>query len=138
MDTAKKRDGLLADKTEKIIECFFRVYNTLGFGFLEKVYKNAMHIELMEKGFKINCEYPVTVYYKGHNVGDFKADLLVDKEIFLELKASECLVQADENQLVNYLKSTEIEVGLLLGFCKKPEIKRKVFSNSKKNLCKSV
>ena len=134
MNADSSKNGLLADKTEKIIKCFYNVYNTLGYGFLEKVYKNAMCIELKEAGFEVDCEYPITVYYKGHNIGDYKSDILTDKEIFLELKAGECLVQADENQLINYLRSTEIEVGLVLGFCKKPEIRRKIFSNKYKSL----
>lgn len=134
MNANSNNDGLLADKTEKIIKCFYNVYNALGYGFLEKVYKNAMCIELKDAGFTVDSEYPITVYYKGCNVGDYKSDILADKEIFLELKAGECLVQADESQLINYLRSTEIEVGLVLGFCKKPEIRRKIFSNKYKRL----
>jgi len=138
MHTEIKYDGLHAEKTKKIIECFFKVYNALGFDFLEKVYMNALIIELREAGFEVESELPVTVYYKGYDVGDFRADLLVDREIFLELKAIEKLVLSDENQLINYLKATEIEVGLLLNFGKKPEIKRKIFTNNVKNLRKSV
>jgi len=138
MNTDQNHDGLYAEKTKRIIECFYKVYNTLGFGFLEKVYQRALIIELTETGFEVDSELPVTVYYKGYNVGDFRADLLVDKVIFLELKANEKLVPGDENQLINYLKATEIELGLLLNFGKKPEIKRKIFTNDKKNLFKSV
>ncbi len=86
----------------------------------------------------MDSELPVTVFYRGFDVGDFRADLLVDKEIFLELKAIEKLLPNDENQLINYLKATEIELGLLLNFGKKPEIKRKIYTNDKKNLCTSV
>ena len=137
--TENNYKGLHSKKTEKIIECFYKVYNTLGFGFLEKVYQRALIIELKEAGFEIDSELPVKVYYKEYDVGDYRADLLVDKEIFLELKANEKLVQGDENQLINYLKATEIELGLLLNFGKKPEIKRKIFTNDKKiNLSISV
>ena len=139
INTENIYNGLHSKKTEKIIECFYKVYNTLGFGFLEKVYQRALIIELKEAGFEIDSELPVKVYYKEYDVGDYRADLLVDKEIFLELKANEKLVQGDENQLINYLKATEIELGLLLNFGKKPEIKRKIFTNDKKkNLSISV
>ena len=138
MNTEQNYDGLYADKTKKIIECFYKVYYTLGYGFLEKVYQRALIIELREAGFEVESELPVKVYYKGYDVGDYRADLLVDKEIFLELKSNEKLVSSDENQLINYLKATEIELGLLLNFGKKPEIKRKIYTNDKKYLCKSV
>lgn len=137
-NTRQDYNGLHSKKTEKIIECFYKVYNALGYGFLEKVYQNALVIELREACFEVDSELPVTVFYKGYNVGDFRADLLVDKEIFLELKAIEKLLPNDENQLINYLKATEIEIGLLLNFGKKPEIKRKIYTNNRKNLRKSV
>ena len=119
--------------TNKIIEAFFKVYNTLGYGFLEKVYRNALYFELMEMGLKANMEKRILVYYKTHIVGDYCADLLVEDVISCELKTSESLQEGDENQLINYLKATNIEVGLLLNFGKKPQVKRKVYDNEKKS-----
>ena len=122
--------------TEKIIQAFYKVYNTLGYGFLEKVYENAMFIELTALGFKVEKQKRIIVYYFGNVVGDYNADLIVEDIITVELKANESLVEENENQLVNYLKATNIEVGLLLNFGKKPQIKRKIFDNDKKPMLK--
>ena len=122
--------------TEKIIQAFYKVYNTLGYGFLEKVYENAMFIELIALGFKVEKQKRIIVYYFGNVVGDYNADLIVEDIITVELKANESLVEENENQLVNYLKATNIEVGLLLNFGKKPQIKRKIFDNDKKPMLK--
>jgi GxxExxY protein len=119
--------------TNKIIEAFYRVYNTLGYGFLEKVYRNALYYELIEMGFKADMEKRIFVYYKTHIVGDYSSDLLVENIIICELKTSESLQEGDESQLINYLKATNIEVGLLLNFGKKPQVKRKIYDNEKKN-----
>lgn len=124
--------------TEKIIKAFYKVYNTLGYGFLEKIYENALCIELMEMGFKVAKQKKYLVYYFGHVVGEYNADLLVEELIALELKANEYIVVANENQLINYLKATNLEVGLLLNFGKKPEIKRKLFDNDKKPMLPKV
>lgn len=118
--------------TDKIIEAFYRVYNTLGYGFLEKVYRNALYYELIEMGFKVDMEKRILVYYKTHIVGDYSSDLLVENLIICELKTNESLQEGDENQLINYLKATNIEVGLLLNFGKKPQIRRKIYDNEKK------
>lgn len=118
--------------TEKIIKAFYKVYNTLGYGFLEKVYENAMFIELTAIGFKVEKQKKILVYYFGNIVGDYNADLIVEEIVTVELKANEILVEENENQLVNYLKATNIEVGLLLNFGKKPQVKRKIFDNDKK------
>jgi GxxExxY protein len=122
--------------TEKIIQAFYKVYNTLGYGFLEKVYLNAMFIELTAMGLKVIKEKRLLVYYFGHIVGDYNADLIVEDVVAVELKAIEVLVQNNEHQLVNYLKATNIEVGLLLNFGKKPQVKRKIFDNEKKPMLK--
>ena len=122
--------------TEKIIQAFYKVYNTLGYGFLEKVYENAMFIELVAMGFKVEKQKKILVYYFGSIVGDYNADLIIENIITVELKANECLVEENENQLINYLKATNIEVGLLLNFGKKPHIKRKIFDNDKKPMLK--
>lgn len=121
------------DKTGKIIKCFYEVYNTLGYGFLEKVYEVSLCNELIANGFRCERQKKITVYYKGEEVGEYYADIIVDGEIILELKAAEALCEEHEFQLINYLKATEIEIGLLLNFGKKPEIRRKIFTNDRKN-----
>ena len=124
------------DITEKIIQAFYKVYNTLGYGFLERVYLNALYIELIAMGFKVEKEKKILVYYLGNVVGDYQADLFVEDIIVVELKAINTLVEENEHQLVNYLKATAIEIGLLLNFGKKPQIKRKIFDNDKKKILK--
>jgi len=118
--------------TEKIISAFYKVYNTLGYGFLEKVYLNALLIELTKMGLNATKEKRVLVYYEGQVVGDYNADLTVEDVVICELKTSEQLYEGDENQLINYLKATEIEVGLLLNFGKRAEVKRKIYDNERK------
>jgi len=120
------------DKTQRIIQAFYKVYNTLGFGFLERVYQNSLFLELKEAGFHCHAQQPIKVYYNEQQVGDYYADIVVDNSIILELKAAEALCEAHEFQLINYLKATEIEIGLLLNFGKQPEFKRKIFSNDRK------
>ncbi len=118
--------------TDVVIKLFYKVYNELGFGFLEKVYQNALFMELTVHGFEVEPQKQIKVYYKGRQVGDYYADIIVNNLVILELKATECLVRENELQLINYLKATDIEVGLLLNFGTKPEFKRKVFSNDRK------
>jgi GxxExxY protein len=120
--------------TEKIIKAFYRVYNTLGFGFLEKVYENALFIELAQMGLHVRKQEQIKVYYEGQEVGMYFADLIVNNCVIVELKAAEALCEEHEFQLINYLKATDIEVGLLINFGKKPEFKRRVFSNKKPEL----
>jgi len=124
-------DILYKDKTDKILKCFYSVYNVLGFGFLEKVYENALMIELKEAGFFCERQKPINVFYKETQVGEYYADIMVDSCIILELKAAECLIMEHELQLINYLRATDIELGLLLNFGKKPEFRRKIFSNER-------
>jgi GxxExxY protein len=112
--------------TEKIIGCAMKVHSTLGPGFLESVYQNALAHELGKAGVKIECEKAIVVHYDGVAVGDFSADMLVEEKVMLELKANQALVAANEVQLVNYLTATGVEVGLLLNFgAKQLEFKRK-------------
>jgi GxxExxY protein len=118
--------------TSLIIKTFYDVYNELGHGFLEKVYQNALLIELKNKGLEVTSNEKIKVYYKGENVGDYYADIIVNNTVVLELKAAECIVEAFENQLLNYLRGTDCEVGLLLNFGKKPEFRRKIFENKRK------
>lgn len=120
--------------TNDIIKAFYKVYNVLGYGFLEKVYENAMRIELRQMGFFVEQQKRIDVYYFSEEVGDYYADLVVNEQVIVELKAAEAIAEEHEKQLINYLKATEIEVGLLLNFGKKPELKRKVFDNDRKNL----
>ena len=122
--------------TEKIIQAFYKVYNTLGYGFLERVYLNALFIELVSMGFKVEKEKKILVYYFGQIVGDYNADLIVEEVVAVELKAIEALTENNEHQLINYLKGTNIEVGLLLNFGKTPQVKRKIFDNDKKKMLK--
>ncbi len=118
--------------TQKIIAAYYTVYNTLGYGFLEKVYENAMLQELDSYGLKSEKQIPISVFYKGLKVGEYFADIIVDNKIILELKASKQICLEHEYQLINYLKATDIELGLLLNFGKKPEIRRKIFSSKKR------
>jgi GxxExxY protein len=113
--------------TEKIIGLAFKVYNKMGFGFLESVYQNALLIELRKAGINAEKKKPIIVYYEGENVGEFEADVLVEDAIILELKSVRQLAKAHEVQLVNYLVATGKDVGLLLNFGEeKVDVKRKV------------
>ena len=118
--------------TEKIIKAFYRVYNTLGYGFLEKVYENALLIELTKMNIPAVTQSPIKVFYDGNIVGKYLADVLVDDKVITEVKAINVLLPEYEAQLLNYLKATNIEVGILLNFGPKPEIKRKAFNNFRK------
>jgi GxxExxY protein len=120
------------DITELIIKAFYKVYNTLGYGFLEKVYRNALAIELRKLGLDVIQEACIVVYYDSEVVGEYFADLLVAGLVIIELKAVKKLSEEHEAQLLNYLKATPYEVGLLLNFGPKPEVKRKAFDNSRK------
>jgi GxxExxY protein len=122
------------DITQKIIKAFYNVYNTLGYGFLEKVYHNALLIELNQMGFSCHSEFPIDVYYEGTNVGKYFADIIVEEKVIVEIKAKEAICEEHEYQLINYLKATDIEIGLLLNFGKNPELKRKIFTNDQKNM----
>lgn len=119
------QDHKHVDLTKQIIAAFYCVYNRLGFGFLEKVYENAMLHELTRIGLEVKAQYPINVYYDGVQVGSYFADLLVEDLVILELKAAEDICEEHEIQLLNYLKATNKEVGLLLNFGKKPRVKRK-------------
>jgi len=117
------------DVTDGIIGAFYQVNNTLGYGFLEKVYENALCYELRQRGYTVATQTPITVWYKGVPVGEYFADMIVNQCVIVELKSGTALNPAHEAQLLNYLKATNIEVGLLLLFGPAPQIKRKVFSH---------
>lgn len=119
--------------TGRIINVFYKVYNALGYGFLERVYQNAMVIELASQGLVVETEKTISVFYNGRLVGSFAADLIVEDKVILELKAKETIADAHVAQLTNYLRSTHLEVGLLLNFGRRPEFKRRYFPNSNKN-----
>lgn len=133
---ADKQDNELKYKelTGKIINIFYRVYNILGYGFMEKVYENALMIEFRREGIPAVAQAPIKVFYdSGELIGEYYADILVDDKVIVEIKATKKLVEENEAQLLNYLRATDIEVGLLLNFGPKPEFKRKAFDNSMKN-----
>ncbi len=118
--------------SEKIIKIFYRVYNKLGYGFLEKIYEKAMMIEFKKQDIPAASQSPITVLYDNTLVGEYFADILVDNKVIVEIKATKAISIEHEAQLLNYLKATDIEVGLLLNFGPEPSIKRKVFDNLKK------
>jgi GxxExxY protein len=124
----KREDNLIhSELTYKIIGCIYDVYNALGHGFLEKVYENELVIKLKQIGLAISQQAPVKVYFEGQIVGDYVADILVENDVILEIKAVSELTKANEVQLVNYLKATGIKVGLLVNFGEKMKIVRRVF-----------
>ncbi len=123
---------LEGELSNKIIKAYYNVYNILGFGFLEKVYENALIVELKKLGLHGRRQVPIKVFYDNQKVGDYFADIIVEDKIILELKAAESLCEEHEAQLLNYLRATSIEVGFLFNFGKKPEFKRKIFENEYK------
>ncbi len=124
---------LHSDITRKIIRAFYNVYNSLGFGFLEKVYENALMIELRKMNLSCERQALIEVYYETALVGEYYADILVEGTVIVELKATKNISSYHEAQLINYLKATDIEVGLLLNFGTKPEHKRKVLTLEYRN-----
>jgi len=132
MKDEKYSNYLHSDLTEQIIKAAYYVFNYLGTGFLESVYEKSLALKLKQEGFLVKRQEPIKVYFEEELVGDFRADLVVDEKVIVELKAVEELHPIHEVQLVNYLKATEIELGLLINFGNKITIKRRVFSNLRK------
>jgi len=120
--------------TEKIIGVFYDVYNELGHGFLESVYRDSMRIALEQAGLRCDSEVAVPVWFRGQDVGQFRTDLIVEGLVILELKTAASIDRSHEAQLYNYLRATEVEVGLLFNFGKHPEFCRVVFSNEEKKI----
>ena len=120
--------------TERIIGVFYEVYNELGREFLESVYEQDMLIALSDAGLRVECQFPLNVTFRGRLIGDFRADLIVEHSVILELKATAGIDPGHEAQLLNYLRATEIEVGIVLNFGPKPQFKRMVFENSRKQI----
>ncbi len=124
--------------TDKILKGFYEVYNELGDGFLESVYENAFFIVLNGYGLAVERQKGISVNFRDKVIGEFKPDLIVEGKIIIELKAVRALDSAHEAQLINYLKATNIEVGLLLNFGRKPEFKRFIFNKERKKQYQSV
>jgi GxxExxY protein len=120
------------DLTENIIKIFYNVYGKLGYGFLEKIYENALMIDLKKAGINAVSQSQIEVKYEDTVIGEYFADIIVEDKVIVEIKAAKTLTETHEAQLLNYLKATDIEVGLLLNFGPKPGIKRKVFNNNRK------
>ncbi len=140
MDTDQQRArGKHDDLTERIIGVFYDVYNELGYGFLESVYREAMRLALTQVDLRVNTEVPVPVSFRGSVVGVFRADLIVNDAVLVELKACDQMVRQHESQTMHYLRATPIEVGLLMNFGPSPRFKRFVMDNElKKPIHKSV
>jgi GxxExxY protein len=126
--------GLHSEVTEKIIGVFFEVYNELGGGFLESVYQQALKIALVQAGLVVAVEVPVPVYFRGEVVGNFRADLMVNDCVLVELKAVAAFDRAHEGQVLHYLRATSVEVGLLLNFGPRAQFKRFILENHKKKI----
>ncbi|WP_264520218.1 GxxExxY protein [Flavobacterium sp. N1994] len=121
--------------SDAVLKAYYDVYNQLGYGFLEKVYQNAMYLELKSLGYTVEAQKQIKVYFKNQLVGEYYADIVIEEKIIIEIKACELLMSVHIAQLMNYLKATEVEVGLLLNFGEEPEFKRIIYTNDrKKNL----
>ena len=123
-----------AGLTEKVIGVFYDVYNELGYGFLESVYEESLVIALQQAGLAANRQVPLPVWFRGHRVGEFRADMIVENSVLLELKCARSLEPAHEAQLLHYLKSTEVEIGMLFNFGARPQFRRLIFDNDRKNI----
>ncbi|WP_263368544.1 GxxExxY protein [Edaphobacter bradus] len=126
--------GLHSEITEKIIGVFFEVYKELGGGFLESVYQEALRIALVQTGFNVAAEVPVPVHFRGEVAGNFRADLVVNDCVLLELKAISVFDREHEGQILHYLRATKLEVGLLLNFGPRPQFRRFILENDKKQI----
>ena len=134
MENTKVIGLLHEDLTEKIIGAFYAVHRDLGYGFLESVYEVALFHTLRDIGVEVRRQVPIDVWYRHRQVGAFKADLVIESTVIVELKAVRNLVSSHEAQLLNALRATKIEVGLLFNFGPQPKFKRLVFANSRKDI----
>jgi GxxExxY protein len=125
---------LHSDLTDIASGSFYRAYNVLGFGFLESVYRNALAREFLKAGVSFEREAPIDVWYDGDRIGHFRADFLLENRVILEVKASQAISEADRKQLLNYLRGSNVEVGLLIHFGPKPLIQRILYTNDRKKL----
>ena len=126
---------LHSEITEQIIGGFYETYNELGHGFLESVYEEALFRVLREKGLRVGRQVPVAVWFRGEQIGQFFADMVVNGSVIIELKAVRVLEPAHEAQLLNYLRATSLEIGLLLNFGPRATVRRMAFSNDRKQIC---
>jgi GxxExxY protein len=124
--------------TDPIIGVFYEVHNELGFGFLESVYEASMSIALAQKGVPHETQKPLNVYFRNRLVGEFRVDVLTESEVLLEVKAVRALEPVHEAQILNYLGATDMEIGLLLNFGPKPQVRRFLFDNSRKKTQPSI
>ena len=125
-----------AEITDLIVKAYYAVYHTLGYGFLEKVYLKALTIELTRMGLDVMTEHRIPVYYGGQLIGEYIADMVVAGKIIIELKAVRVLAPEHEAQLLNYLKASTFEVGMLMNFGPRPDIRRKIYDNENKGSLK--
>ena len=132
MEGQSAESFLHSELTDKIIAAFYKVYSKLGYGFLEKVYENAMAEEMKANGIAFKQQAPIKVHYGNAVVGEYFADFLVEERVIIELKCAESVAIEHEHQLINYVKATGLEVGLLLNFGAKPQIRRKIFTKNRK------
>ena len=132
MEAQKKFEGKHSELTGKILGAFFQLHKEVGFGFSEKVYEAALEVLLTELGMIVERQKNICVYYHGKLVGEYKADMVVNGVVLLEIKSVEKLIDAHDAQLLNYLKATELEVGLLLNFGRQAEFHRKIYDNARK------
>jgi GxxExxY protein len=114
-----------------VVQSFYVVYRALGVGFLEKVYENALALELRNTGFVVQQQAPIDVYYAGQIMGTYFADILVENCVIVEIKAVQEIVLEHEAQLLNYLKATDINLGLLVNFGPRPQVKRKIYETAR-------
>ncbi len=118
--------------TELVLKAFYQVYNRLGYGFLEKVYENSMMVAARKLGLAVVQQYPIRIEYDGVVVGEYFADMVVNNLIIVEIKAVKLLIEEHDAQLLNYLKATRFEVGMLLNFGPNPQCRRKAYDNLRK------
>lgn len=133
-DVIRSFSGLHDELTNKVLRVFYGVYNELGHGFLESVYHEAMRIALQQEGMQVGTQVPILVYFRGHQIGTFKADLIVNDRVLIELKSLSVLDRSCEAQVLHYLQATHLEVALLLNFGPRPAIKRFILNNEKKKI----
>ena len=131
---SREKDLRHRDLTGRIIKAFYEVYNEMGHGYVESVYQHALALALKDEGLVAESQCALTVWFHGYPVGDFRADFVVEGTILIELKCSKAIDPVHEAQLLNYLRATDLEVGLLLNFGPKPEFKRLVFENTRKRI----
>ena len=132
MESKKKFEGRHSEVTGKILGAFFELHKELGLGFSEKIYESALEVLLTEVGLFVEKQKDIFVYFHGRIIGEYKADMIINGVVLLEIKSVEKLIDAHDAQLLNYLKSTEIEVGLLLNFGRQAEFRRKIYDNPRK------